>query len=562
MKTPAVDSYGIMRRYRDAAGKRHDISNATRVALRKAMGTVVPAKKARPTNSAQNQFCHLPRNLRAWGWAVQLYSLRSRKSWGIGDFADLRNFARWSARELNAGFLLLNPLGAATPILPQQASPYFPSSRLFKNPLYLCLKEIPGAKKIGSALKKFSEAGRELNRERLIHRDAVFDLKMRALEEIWKRFPGDAAFDRFCEERGDLLKRFASFCALAEHHDGGWTDWPQEFQDPDSPAVMKFCSKRHHRVKFYQWLQWLCDEQLARAGREIPLMMDLPVGVDPAGADAWMWQKFLARGVAMGAPPDEFNTQGQNWGLQPFVPHRLRAADYEPFRQTIRAALRHAHGLRIDHVMGLFRLFWIPENGLSADGAYVRYDTEELLNIVAEESYRAQAVVIGEDLGTVEGGVREEMRRRKMLSYRLLWFEKSSPKKFPLQALSSVTTHDLFTIAGLWTGNDLKAQKKSGMKPNVESTNQIVKRLRKNIGVNDDAPMEEVIARIYARLAKAPSMLLAASLDDALAVEERPNMPGTTTQWPNWSIALPETLEAIQTKELPRKIANALSQRT
>ena len=225
--------------------------------------------------------------------------------------------------------------------------------------------------------------------------------------------------------------------------------------------MTRYAAEHVRRVQFFKWIQWLLDVQLARASGHLALMQDLPIGVDPDGADAWAWQDWLATGVAVGAPPDEFNTQGQNWGLPPFIPHKLRKAGYEPFVQTIRAAFRHGGGLRIDHVMGMFRLFWIPEGQPAVNGAYVRYNADEMLAIVALESERAESYVVGEDLGTVEEGVREKLADHGILSYRLLWFEKERPTEYPKEALVAVTTHDLPTVAGLWTGEDLKSRSNS-----------------------------------------------------------------------------------------------------
>ncbi|MGH7953852.1 MAG: 4-alpha-glucanotransferase, partial [Limisphaerales bacterium] len=355
------------------------------------------------------------------------------------------------------------------------------------------------------------------------------------------------------------LKEFGIFCALAEQFNYGWRKWLAKFQNPDSLAVKKFAGENLNKVRFHQWLQWLLDLQLTRAAKELPLMLDLPVGVDPSGADAWAWQNILACDMTVGAPPDEYNTQGQNWGLPPFAPQKLRAAGYEPFRQTIRAALRHAKGLRIDHVMGLFRLFWIPKNAPPQNGAYVRYRADELLAIIALESQRAKAVIVGEDLGTVEPGVRAELRRRKMLSYRLLWFESKPVAKFPKQSLAAVTTHDLFTIAGLWNGGDLAAQKKLGLHPNEKGMEKILRKLQKNIGLKPGDSVQEAILRTHELLSESPSMLRTTSLEDALAVEERPNMPGTTMQWPNWKIALPASFEAIRRNSLVKKISGAFA---
>jgi len=489
----------------------------------------------------------LPANVPAWGWAVQLYGLRSSRSWGIGD--------------LGAGLLLVNPLHVALPGLPQTASPYFPSSRRFRNPLYLRVEDVPGAADLGSELDDLAAAGRALNCEPRIDRDAVFRLKTDALDRLWRRFPGDPAFDRFCEEEGASLEGFATFSVLATTHGRGWQNWPEGLRHPDRPDVAAFKHEHADEVRFHQWLQWLVDGQLRAASTALPVVHDLAVGVDPDGVDAWLWQDSFALGMKVGAPPDEFNTQGQDWGLPPFDPWKLRSAAYLPFVQTIRAALRHAGGLRLDHVMGLFRLFWIPQGVSAAEGAYVRYPAADLLDIVALESHRAGAYVVGEDLGTVEPRVRAELADRNVLSYRLLWFEDGPPEGYPAQALAAVTTHDLPTVAGLWTGSDLDDQRSIGLQPNEEATEAIRRRLADTLGLEDDARPDEVVAGTCELLARAPSMLLTAALDDALAVKERPNMPGTTDEWPNWSIPLPLPLEEIEDDPRPRRMADLLRRR-
>jgi len=505
--------------------------------------------------------CFLPRALRAWGWAVQLYALRSDASWGIGDLADLRRLARWSRDGAGAGMLLVSPLHAVAPLLPQQPSPYFPSSRRFHNPLYLRVEEAPGAAEADLDLHALATAGRALNAARRIDRDAVYRLKREALELLWRRFRDDGAFARYRAEQGVGLEQFATFQALAERQGGGWHAWPEPLRRPDGAAVARFAREQAERVGFHAWLQWLLDQQLARAGAELPLLQDLPIGVDPDGADAWAWQDVLALDASVGAPPDFYNRQGQDWGLPPFVPHALRAAGYEPFIQSIRATLRHAGGLRIDHVMGLFRLFWIPRGMGPPRGTYVRYPSEELLAILALESQRAGAFVVGEDLGTVEEGVRERLAALAILSYRLLWFEADPPAAFPRQALAAITTHDLPTIAGLWSGADLRHLRAIGLEPNEEGLRAMRQRLATLAGLADDAPIAEVIARSHRLLAQAPSMLVSATLEDALAVEERPNMPGTSREWPNWSLALPRPLEQIEADPLVHAVAAALERR-
>lgn len=503
--------------------------------------------------------CFLPPGLRKWGWALQLYALRSGSSWGIGDLGDLRRFARASAAH-GAGMLLLNPLHAPTPVEPVQPSPYYPSSRCFRNPLYLRVEDVPGAEVLGERRASFAKAGQALNRERLIPHDGALRLKLEALGEIWKRAGAGERFDAYRAERGEILARFATYCALAEVHGASWHTWPAELRDPASPAVAAFADAHRDRVGFHAWLQWLIDLQLAAAGAEIDLMQDLAIGVDPGGADAWMWQDVIVQGVAVGAPPDEFNTRGQDWGLPPFDPWRLRRAHFAPFIETVRAGLRHAGGLRFDHVMGLFRLYWIPPGATPAEGAYVRYPWQELLDILALESHRAGAYVVGEDLGTVEPWVREELARRDVLSYRLFLFEPGPPRDYPERALAAVTTHDLPTLAGLWTGADLRAQVNRGMRPNVEGTLQIRERIRDWTGLPDDAPPERVVEAVYRLLAEAPSALLTATLEDALSVEERPNYPGTVGGT-NWSLALPAPLEAIESDPRLLRLARLLGAR-
>lgn len=431
---------------------------------------------------------------RTWGWAVQLYSVLSRRSAGIGDLEDLRALARWS-RRLGAEVMLLNPLHAVAPLRPQQPSPYYPSSRLYRNPLYLRVDGVAP------------------ERPSTIDRDRVFDLKVGALEREFA-----ALRDR---PRSDpQLERFGAFCA---RQDG-------------RPA------------EFHAWLQGRLDEQLGRAAREIGLIHDLAIGVDPEGFDAWHWREVFAGGVRMGAPPDEFNGAGQDWGMPPLDPWKLRAAGYEPFIHTLRAAFRHGRGLRLDHVMGLFRLWWIPPGAGPRDGAYVRYPWRDLLAILVLEASRAGAFVVGEDLGTVESWVRRELRRRGVLSYRLMWFENRPPARYPRQAMAAVTTHDLPTIAGLWSGRDQQL-----------ADSEIRARLGHLAGVADAAPPEEAIVRAYAELAAAPSLLLTATLDDAAGALERPNLPGTVDERPNWRLPLPLSLEQLQRAELPRQIAAALN---
>jgi 4-alpha-glucanotransferase len=505
--------------------------------------------------------CWLPEGLRAWGWAAQLYAARSRSSWGMGDLADLRRLGEWSAAQ-GAGVALINPLHAPSPVEGQQPSPYFASSRCFRNPLYLRVEEVPGAERLAE-LPALAAAGRALNGDRTIDRDAVWRLKSAALEAVFADFPGDDAFDRYVQEQGAALQEYATFCALSECHGIPWEKWPSEVRQPDGAGIAAFMASRAGapRIRYHTWLQWLIDNQLRAAGRTIGLVQDLAIGADAGGADAWRWQGCTALGVRVGAPPDEFNVAGQNWALPPFDPWKLRAAGYQPFIELVRAGLRGAGGMRFDHVMGLFRLFWIPAEGTPADGTYVQYPAQDLLDILALESQRANAFIVGEDLGTVEDEVRAELEARRVLSYRLLWFEPTPPDggQWPRQALAAATTHDLPTVAGVWTGRDLEARRGLGLAINEEAEARLRAKLAAWLDADDTTPVPEVVERVYRLLGRAPSALLTAALDDALAVEERPNLPGTLDEWPNWRIALPAPLEEIETAPLAQSIADSLN---
>ena len=506
--------------------------------------------------------CRLPAPRKAWGWSAQLYAVRSAASWGIGDLADLRRLNEWASSQ-GAELTMINPLHASVPGQPD--SPYFASSRCFRNPLYLRVEEIPGAAGL-PGLDDLVTAGRALNRARRIDRPAVWRLKTNALESLYEGFSGDPAFTAYCAEQGAALDAYATFCALVEVHGRDWEEWPGEVRRPSAAGVASFAASRvgQSRVRYHKWLQWLLDRQLNAAARPLGIVNDLAVGVNPQGADAWRWQDSLAMGMTVGAPPDEFNTTGQDWGFPPFEPWRLQAAGYQPFIDAVRAGLRHAAGMRIDHVMGLFRQFWIPSGSGPVDGTYVRYPSSDLLDILALESHRAGAYIVGEDLGTVEDSTRQELAGRGVLSYRLLWFESSPPSsgQWPVQALAAVTTHDLPTVAGLWSGADLEVQRALNLHPNEAATWASRDRLARWLGIDGSAPVDEVIEHAYTLLGQSPCLLATATLDDVLAVRERPNMPGTVDEWPNWSLALPRSLEEIQRLPMAARVAAALDQRT
>jgi 4-alpha-glucanotransferase len=597
-----TDRWGIDDRYLDVAGDEREVPGSTMLRLRQIIGEPVPGETplvVRPGQRlpAQGQLhledgtvvavdghisgnlpfgyhhlvspngnqrlviatpgrCFLPRRWRAWGWSAQLYATRSQASWGIGDFADLDRLARWSAR-LGAGFVLVNPLGAVSPVGPQQPSPYFPATRRFRNPIYLRVEDVPGADAPGLSISDAVAAGRALNEDRIIDRDVVWRLKRQALEAIWASGPPLGDFEAWYEDQPASLAQFARWSVLGERFGPKWRQWPDSLRRPTLEGGDRDLGRG--RTAFHAWLQWLLDRQLAAASSSVRVIQDLPIGVDPDGFDAWAWQDLLALEASVGAPPDELNQQGQDWCLPPFVPWRLANAGYMPFIETIRSSLTSGGGLRIDHVMGLSRLWWIPSGCGPAEGAYVRYPAEDLLAIIALESRRAGAVVVGEDLGTIDEAFRDALAHHEVLSYRLLWFEKQDPAKWPARAMAAVTTHDLPTVAGLWDGSDLGTQERLGLQPNEESLSEIHDRLATSTGLRPDADPADAVTAAYGQLSRAPSVLLTATLDDVAAERERPNMPGADRLRPNWSIALPLSLDSLEESPTARVVAELLA---
>src|SRR5215207_3175299 len=528
--------------------------------------------------------CHLPAELegggRAWGWAAQLYAVRSRASWGIGDLGDLAGLLAATA-PLGAGFALLNPLHAA---LPTEPSPYNPSSRVFRNPLYLRIENVPELAALDprdrDRVEALAGAGRGLLDKDRIDRPAVYRLKDEALRLAHGaigRAPGRQ--DELAAYRAATpnLERFATFCALQHVHGQDWRTWPAAYRHPGRPEVGAFGEQHHQEVAYHAWLQWLLDEQLAavRPGwGQLGVVNDLAIGFAPDGFDAWSFQDELAAGVSVGAPPDPLGPRGQDWGLPAFAPDRLAAGGYGPFAQTIRAGMAHAAGLRIDHVMGLFRLFWIPQGAEPAQGTYVRYPADDLLGVLALESVAAGALVVGEDLGTVEHGVRERLAAEGVLSYRLAWFEHGPGRgrrraaDYPRLALAATTTHDLPTAAGFFTGSDLEhlCDIAVATPGGAEQADQEVQRaslceLLETEGLLEpgEESVEALVAALYGFLARTPSMLLAATLEDAVEAHERPNVPGTIDQRPNWSLPLPVRLEDLAADPRVRRLAAILS---
>uniref|UniRef100_UPI003D89CD33 4-alpha-glucanotransferase n=1 Tax=Gordonia sp. B7-2 TaxID=3420932 RepID=UPI003D89CD33 len=503
-----------------------------------------------------------------WGLAVQLYSVRSASSWGVGDFADLAGICEVAASSYGADFVQVNPLHAAQPQPPLENSPYLPTTRRFVNPLYIRVTDIP---EIAGLRKKHRRWIAELERaffaEDLsadkIKRDKSYRAKMEALELIYAVPLGGrrrAAFRAFREREGKGLKRFATWCAFAERYPEDNPRWRKQLRDKEYVKAKREKLKR--RIDFYMWLQWICDDQLAAAqhaaissGMSIGVVADLAVGVARHSADAWMLGDVLATGATVGAPPDGFNQQGQGWDQPPWHPRRLAEAGYEPYRDMLRTVLRHAGGLRVDHILGLFRLWWIPDGESPSAGTYVHYDHDALIGILALEAQRADAVVIGEDLGVFERSVQETLAERGVLGTSILWFEHGPyapipPEEYRELCLTSVTTHDLPPTAGYLAGDHIELRSRLGLLETDEESERVrderdrtaILELARARGLLDPAvPVTDpaTINALYALIAASPSVLLSVALVDAVGERRIQNQPGTdATQYPNWCIPL------------------------
>lgn len=527
--------WGVQPAYQDTSGRWRD----SPIEAVEAVLLELKARSEGPPEVLPGSMDHdcAPPSGRTWGLSIQLPSLVSKDSQGMGDLVDLKLFGRRARQELGAGFVLINPLSAGLPHASQEASPYFRSSRIFRDPLYLRLPE--GSFEVTDP----------------IDRDVLYAWKISRLRSRFELFGGDQGFDAFVEDRGVELQRFATFQSLSQRFQTPWRAWPDDFRGPSGQQVERWARSNAEEIKFHCWIQWQIDEQLQEAATEIDLVGDLPVGADPSGAEAWAWQAVLATGFTVGAPPDDFNSNGQDWGVAPFHPSSLALDDYRVFRQLVAANMRHVSGLRIDHVMGLFRLFWIPSGGAPRDGVYVRYPYPELVGIVAGESRRTGVFVVGEDLGTVEPLVRQVMGQAGMLGYKVFWFEDTIDSMNGLN-LVSVTTHDLPTIPGVIAGFDEHEQIALGMDPGDRMGELKGKILR----LAESSQRDPVIS-VYATLSRSDAPLLAVAIEDVLGVEQRPNMPGTLSERPNWSRVLPYKIEEIFEHPMVVEVAAVLRDR-
>jgi (1->4)-alpha-D-glucan 1-alpha-D-glucosylmutase len=548
---------------------------------------------------------------RVWGMAAQLYGVRSERNWGIGDYTDLRSIVEQCGRQ-GGGIASVSPLHALFPHDPGRASPYSSSSRLFRNALLVDVEAIEDYRECEPAREAVRSAAFQarlaaLRDAELVDYAGVAAAKRPVLELLFAHFrtrhlaAGGArarAFRAFQADGGEALRRHARYEAMQERfqHDDpsvwGWPAWKDPYRDPDSQACEEFAAEHANRVDFFAYLQWQADIQIGAAGQRaiesglgVGVCADLAISADRGGAEAWANQSLYAAGVGIGAPPDDFTPPGQDWGLPAMVPRRLRDARYAPFVATLRANMRHAGALRIDHVMGLARLFWVPAGGAPAAGAYVHYPFGDLLGILALESHRNRCLVIGEDLGTVPADVRAALAAAGVLSYRLLYFERnpagefSAPAEYPEQALVAASTHDLPTLAGWWTGRDIAVRAALGLLPTAEARDSQVlaraqDRARLLLALEREGllpagasanpvslpEMTPEFARAIATyLARSAAQVMVVQLEDVLGVADQANVPGSIAEYPNWRRKLPLALERWRDDERFTELAHVLA---
>jgi len=579
---------GIEPTWWDIAGERHDVAPDTKRALLTAMGlrleSADDADEHLRTLEAIRDHHGTPQALRAYlpdslrndarrfGLAAQLYALRRAGDQGIGDFSTLAAAATATARAGGA-FVGIHPLHALFAAERERASPYHPSDRRFLDPIYIDVEQLSDLAHSRQAQSVFGAkraAFADLAARSEVDYPGVWQAKQAVLEACFEAFeqrptrdPLVREFARFVAAGGDALERFAWFESIAATRPGvPWQQWPAELRRPDGSDVRAFAQRHARAIRFACYLQWQADRQLeaaAHAGREagldLGLYRDLAVGAAPDGAETWSQPDRFAGGASIGAPPDPFASGGQNWNLPPPVPHSIAADGASAFRTLLAANMRHAGALRIDHVMGLSRLFWIPDGAAAREGAYVRYPFATLLAVVAEESMRARCLVVGEDLGTVPAGLRERLAEADILSYRVLWFERDDqgfvdPARYPEKAAACVTTHDLPTIAGWWTGADVAERHALGLADGEDAAEALRIRRRERVllalavnrvatastpPIDPEGPCDAaVIASIHGFVGATRSALVLFRADDLASEVIATNLPGTDRERPNW----------------------------
>ncbi|MCL2514324.1 MAG: 4-alpha-glucanotransferase [Microbacteriaceae bacterium] len=534
-----------------------------------------------------------------WGTAVQLYSIHSGGSWATGDLSDLSDLAIWTATldDQGADFVLVNPMHAVALGERMEPSPYLPITRRFTNPMYLRPERVPEWLDLKRGLRKELEQSRKrlakaAKKSDVVERDAGWAVKRVALEAVHRveRTPArEASYRWFVRENGRSLEDFARWCAIAELHGPDWHAWPEELHDPDGDAVADFAEDHEWRVDFHRWLQWLMAEQLdetqavaRRHGMALGIMHDLAVGVDVGGVDTWRLHRVYAHGVTVGAPPDAYSQTGQNWSQPPWRPDALAAAGYEPFRELVAGVLAHAGGVRIDHVAGLFRLWWVPEGAEATEGTYVRYDHQALVGILCLEAARAGAVVVGEDVGVVEPWTREYLVGRGILGTSILWFERDyagdgrplAPEAWRELCLGSVTTHDLPPTLGYLAGDHVRLRERLGFltRPvedelaaarEERATWLGVLRDRGLLPADGEASDEDIVIALHEYLAQTPARLRALSLPDAVGDRRTQNQPGSIDEYPNWRVPMTDakgkrmTVEKLADSRLAARLIDA-----
>ena len=561
--------WGIDVEYLDAYGCR-------RAAMPTAVARIVAALKKAKIPSQNLDVCVPPRcayqgrtDARLWLLAVQLYSVRSKRNWGHGDFTDLANLVE-AACELGAAGIGLNPLHALFPDRAEQASPYAPNSRIFLNPLYIdveAIEEFPSAAKLA-----FQDRLEKLRESDLVAYADVSETKMTALRQAYHAFvergsaERHADLNRFRRERGVALERFAAFETLRLQFNAPWWEWPLQWRSPTTETLQTLRFTRADEFAFNEFLQWIADRQLQACSRlarqrglSVGLYLDVAVGIDPAGADAWSEQECILHDLAIGAPPDLLNTAGQNWGIVGFNPHALVVSSYSPFKSLLSAVMRHAGAIRLDHILGLKRLYVIPRGMGAREGAYLRYPLDALLDVIREQSEKHECIVIGEDLGTVPAGFRETLSAWGVWSYRVMVFEREGgrflpPEHYPRMALATFATHDLPTFGGWMSGVDLVTKRSLGQNPGeTESERDSARAAMREVlaGINESGDF----AKVARYLAATPSRLVVISIEDAMGVADQTNIPGTVDEYPNWRHRLPISIEQFKKSERAQQLA-------
>ncbi len=525
--------------------------------------------------SPERSFQGTRANVRQWGVAAQLFGIRSDRNWGHGDFTDLIGLIDLAA-DLGAAAVGLNPLHALFDDRPAEPSPYSPSSRRFLNPLYIDLEavpEFPGTREAG-----LEETVARLRRTDMVDYAAVAEAKTKALRLAYEAFRSSgtasrrAAFERFRRDRGSALESFAWFEMLRREFAAPWPQWPPPWQRPDPAAFAKAKQSRAEELGYFEFVQWLAHEQLDRCrvrarerGLSIGLYLDLAVGVRPDGFDAWCEQDAIMPGMTIGAPPDLLNRAGQDWGLAAFNPAALAARGFAPYLEMLRASMRCAGAIRLDHVLGLNRLFLVPAGGMPAEGLYIHGPFEALLAVTALASIEAGCIVIGEDLGTVPKGFRKALTGRGLWGYEVMLFQRSRKGEFRpasryrKDALVTFATHDLPTFKGWWESRDLATRQALGLKSGETRAERQSARaaLRRALRTSASGLIE--FAEVVKFIAGSPSRLMMVSMEDLLGVVNQVNMPGTVDCYPNWRCRLPVSLEQLP-NALVRKVADAMRQ--